>query len=262
MTVVWQPVRSRGSLPGRIAAQIEKLIAAEELKPGDRLPAERDLAGLLGVSRPSVREAVQQLAAQGRVSVRHGQGVFVAADDTTRRLRARLSRQTTDFEEVFATREVLEVPAAGWAAEQATPAAIDQIRQAYEALTSAVSRRPVDWDELQHLDLAFHESVVRAGGNRFMLRILGVLHEVIESGMQTTLQVPGRLERSAHDHARILAAVAAGDPTAARSAARRHIRGALAAARRTPGESEEGSGDAATESTDRLHIRPAPLTHR
>jgi GntR family transcriptional repressor for pyruvate dehydrogenase complex len=229
---LWEPIREPGSLAERISQQIEEMIAAEQLRPGDRLPAERDLAGLLGVSRPSVREAVRSLAAQGRLSVHHGRGVFVE-EPSRQRLRRELFRQTTDIDELFAMREVLEVPAAGWAAERATSAEINAIRTAFDALNRAVEQRPVDWPELQRLDAMFHEAVVLAAGNRFMDRIVGVLNEIMLAGMETTLRLPGRLEKSARDHAKLLAAVVDGDSAAARSAVRKHVHGALEAARKS-----------------------------
>lgn len=230
MTDYWRPVGGSGLLSERIAAQIEELVSADQLKPGDRLPAERELAMLLGVSRPSLREAIRSLAVQGRVSVRHGQGVFIE-DPTTKRLRSRLGN-TADVEELFAMREVLELPGTGWAAERASAEQMDNIRKAYHELSAAAGRETIDWDELQRLDAQFHESIVRAGGTRFMLRTIAVLNEIIQAGMETTLRASGRLEASARDHAALLAALEARDPVAARAAARRHIRGALGAARR------------------------------
>lgn len=230
MTDYWRPVRSAGLLSERIAAEIEHLVEAEHLKPGDRLPPERELALMLGVSRPSLREAIRSLAVQGRVSVRHGQGVFIE-DPTTTRLRSRLG-PAADIEELFAMREVLEVPAAGWAAERATDAELDGIRAAYAELTEAAGSETIDWDLLQRLDARFHEAIVRAGGNRFMLRTLGVLNEVIYAGMETTLRLPGRLQASARDHKALLDSLERRDSKAARAAARRHIKQAWAAARR------------------------------
>lgn len=238
-SIVWLPVQPQRSLAHRVATRVDELIASEQLHAGDRLPAERELAGLLGVSRPSLREALKVLAAQGRVSVRHGQGVFVEADVATRRLRDGMAEMTVDFDEVYAMREVLEVPAAGWAAEKATPQEIEIIAAALEALTVAIGRDPTDWDQLQHLDAAFHESVVRAAGNKFMLRTLGVLNEIMLAGMSSTLRLPGRLTRSAADHARILRAIRSGDPRAARAAARAHIRAAQLAAQRHSSTSEQ-----------------------
>lgn len=243
MSDYWRPVRTAGLLSERIAAEIEQLVEAEHLKPGDRLPPERELALMLGVSRPSLREAIRSLAVQGRVSVRHGQGVFIE-DPTTTRLRSRLGPAAADVEELFAMREVLEVPAAGWAAERATDDQLDGIRTAYAELTEAAGREIIDWDDLQRLDAQFHEAIVRAGGNRFMLRTLGVLNEVIHAGMETTLRLPGRLQASARDHQALLEALERRDSKAARAAARRHIRQAWAAARRAVASQPQQNGAA------------------
>ena len=97
--------------------QIERFVAGNGLAPGDRLPGERELCELLGVSRASVREALRSLETRGLVRVRHGKGVFVAAPDEGERALQRFSRlREVGLEELFAMREVLEVPAAGWAA--------------------------------------------------------------------------------------------------------------------------------------------------
>ncbi|MPZ84300.1 MAG: FCD domain-containing protein [Actinophytocola sp.] len=224
------PVQQPGSLSTRIAEKIEQLITEERIKPGDRLPPERELATMLGVSRPSLREAVRSLATRGKVSVRHGQGVFVESDATTKRLRSDLAQLEVDLGELFAMREVLEVPAAGWAATQATPERLAAIEDAFAGLEAAISAPPIGWAELQKLDAAFHLAVVKACGNRFLLNTLGVLNEVMVTGMQTTLQIPGRLERSAADHRRLLDAIRRQDAAGARAAARTHIRAAHAAA--------------------------------
>jgi len=113
---MWQEIGQTGSVSDRIEKQVLALITAEDLKPGERLPSERDLAALLKVSRPSVREAVKSLEAQGRLHVRHGQGVFVATPASAKNLRAALIQQEITLGELFAMREVLEIPAAGWAA--------------------------------------------------------------------------------------------------------------------------------------------------
>src|ERR1700722_16445926 len=101
----------------RVAGQVQHYIEGNGLKPGDRLPGERELCELLGVSRASVREALRSLEARGVVVVRHGKGVFVAAPDEGERAMERFARlREVGLEELFAMREVLEVAAAGRAA--------------------------------------------------------------------------------------------------------------------------------------------------
>lgn len=226
---LWTPLR-QGTVPDQVARRILDVISSDKLRPGDRLPPERELAALLGTSRPSLREALRSLKVQGRVEIRHGSGVFVADPATTRDLRQALLSEEMSLIELFDMREVLEVPATEWAAARQNAEPLTRVRDAYDAVM-AESRKPeVDLDRLQELDAAFHLRIVEAAGNRFLTRTLGVLQEILSRGMETTLRIPGRPERSRQDHTRIFDAVIAGDPTAARRAARAHIRGARKAA--------------------------------
>jgi GntR family transcriptional repressor for pyruvate dehydrogenase complex len=84
---------------------------------------------------------------------------------------------------------------------------------------------------LRDLDAAFHMRIVEAADNRFLRQTLGVLQEMLATSMETTLLIPGRLAKSRAEHERILEAVRRADSTAARNAARRHIRSAQTAAR-------------------------------
>lgn len=228
---MWKSLAPAGTVSDRIAQQILNHITTEEIRPGDRLPSERDLAALLGVSRPSVREAVKALEAQGRLHVRHGQGVFVASPQSQEELRAALARQEVTLGELFAMREVLEVPAAGWAAAASRDGRIDAASAALDALNKASNLDPPDFTLLRDLDAAFHMRIVEAADNRFLRQTLGVLQEMLATSMETTLLLPGRLVKSRAEHERILDAVRRGDPVAARNNARRHIRSAQAAAR-------------------------------
>jgi GntR family transcriptional repressor for pyruvate dehydrogenase complex len=224
--MMWESLAREGSLSHLIERRISEMLVSEQLKPGDRLPGERELATLLGVSRPSVREAVRSLEAQGMLNVRHGQGVFVAAPRPQQNLRASLAQHQVTLAELFAMREVLEVPAAGWAAHNHDLKRIERAEDTLRELNEIAKITPPDFEHLQQLDAAFHLRLVEAAGNRFLLQTLGVLQELLASGMETTLTVPGRLEKSRVDHERILTAIKAGDVVGARAAARKHIRAA------------------------------------
>ena len=253
---MWQPITLPGSLSDRIVLQVERLILNDSLKPGDRLPSEREMAELLGVSRPSLREAVRILQARGRLVVKHGQGVFVAVPRSEQELRAALGETELTLGELYAMREVLEVPAAGWAAERATDERLATIRAALEALNAAIDAPEREYDQLRQLDADFHLSIAIAAGNRFLRQTSHVLNEMILSGMQTTLLIPGRVEASRRDHERIYAALAAHDAVAARKAARAHIDAAHMAALRRVGERGPGPVEPDATSTD---ARGAPL---
>lgn len=226
------PQLGQGSLTDRIRLEIMRFLEDNRLSPGERLPSERELAAVLGVSRPSVREAVRSLQAEGRLIVRHGQGVFVAEPSVRRSLRESMAMLDHSLGELFAMREVLEVPAAQWAARRQDRDALAAVRAAFDALDAAIDRDPLDFGELQRLDARFHLCIVEAAGNRLLAQTQGVLNELLETGMRTTLEVKGRLERSRVEHARILDALLAGDTPAAGRAARTHVRNARAAANR------------------------------
>lgn len=234
--VSWRWVGSGEPLFSRVAEQVERFIASNGLAPGDRLPGERELCVLLGVSRTSVREALRSLQARGVVTVRHGKGVFVArpgaGDEAMRRLA--LLREI-GMEELFAMREVLEVPAAGWAAAAATEEQLRILDQTFQDLEQAVlGRRPPT--ELQELDARLHLQIAEYASNRFLTMTQSALQEMLARSMETTLAIPGRPARSVREHAEIVQAISARDPGRARAAARRHIRSAhRAAVRRMQG---------------------------
>lgn len=227
---VWRSLRQEGNVSQRIAAQIEEMLASETLKPGDRLPTERDMAELLGASRPSVREAVRILQAQGRLVVKHGLGVFVAQSLTKQALGAALSNPEVNINEVFAMREVLEVPAAEWAAERITDEQIALLTEILQELDAAFDADSDDFQRLARLDTSFHLAIAQVAGNRFLRQTTDVLHDILIEGMQTTLLIPGRREKSRKQHERIVAALQKRDPAAARHAARTHVRSAHQAA--------------------------------
>lgn len=228
--VSWRWMGSGEPLFTRVAEQVERFIASNGLSPGDRLPGERELCGLLGVSRTSVREALRSLQTRGVVVVRHGKGVFVAepgeGDSALHRLD--LLREI-GIDELFAMREVLEVPAAGWAAAAVTEEQLQVLEQTFAELEQAVlGRRPPR--ELQELDARLHLQIAEYASNRFLTMTQSALQEMLARSMETTLAIPGRPARSVREHAEIVQALAARDPAQARAAARRHIRSAHRAA--------------------------------
>ncbi len=232
---MWQTVGQPGTLSDRIVAQVEGLIASAELSADDVLPPEREMARLLGVSRTSLREAIRILVDRGRIVVRHGQGIYVRAEQTERELRAAAAHTEVTLNELFAMREILEVPAADWAAKQVDEPQLHEIRAALDALNDAIDSGVAEQDQLAKLDAEFHLAIVAAAGNRFLRQVSNVLHELIMSGMETTLLIPGRLDISRSEHERIYDALAEHRPAAARKAVRLHVRGAHRAAVRLVG---------------------------
>ena len=237
---LWTPIRE-GSVSSLIAQRILDAIADQKLSAGDRLPPERELAAMLGVGRPTLREALGALKAQGRLEIRQGSGVYVAHPETTRKLRTALYAEEIDLAELFDMREVLELPAAEWAAQKQDSEKLKAVEQAFDVLMEASKQEHVDWQHLQELDAAFHLRIVEAAGNRFLARSQSVLQEILSQSMETTLRLSGRLEKSRVDHTRIFDALMAAEPAKARAAARAHIRAARKAALHRVHEAAESS---------------------
>ena len=167
----------------RIATQLVDLIELQKLNPGDKLPPERALADLLEVSRPSLREALHILQAQGLVLIKHGQGTFVREPIVAQELRASMLTTTHGLNELFDAREVLEVPASKWAAVKATKENIRLLRATLNQIDNVTSNSPVDFDQLQILDAKFHLTIVQIAGNRFINQTLNVLQDVMKMSM-------------------------------------------------------------------------------
>ena len=210
----------------RIATQLVELIDIQKLNPGDRLPPERQLADLLEVSRPSLREALHILQAQGLVQIKHGQGTFVQEPIVAQELRASMMTKTHGLNELFDAREVLEVPASKWAAEKATKEDIRLLRTTLNQIDTVTKSQPIDFDQLQLLDAKFHLTIVGVAGNRFINQTLNVLQDVMRMSMETTLRLPGRSEISRSEHNEILTAIENGDGELASKLTLKHITGA------------------------------------
>jgi GntR family transcriptional repressor for pyruvate dehydrogenase complex len=210
----------------RIATQLMDLIELRKLSPGDKLPPERQLADLLAVSRPSLREALHILQAQGLVQIKHGQGTFVQEPIVAQELRASMMTKTHGLNELFDAREVLEVPASKWAAEKATKEDIRLLRTTLNQIDTVTASHPIDFDQLQLLDAKFHLTIVGVAGNRFINQTLNVLQDVMRMSMETTLRLPGRSEISRSEHSEILMAIENGDGELASKLTLKHITGA------------------------------------
>ena len=215
---------------GRIASQLIELIDIQKLHPGDRLPPERSLADLLEVSRPSLREALHILQAQGLVQIKHGQGTFVQEPIVAQELRASMMSTTHGLNELFDAREVLEVPASKWAADKASKEDIRLLRATLNQIETVTATAPIDFDQLQILDAKFHLTIVGIAGNRFINQTLNVLQDVMKMSMETTLRLPGRSTVSRDEHNAILSAIESGNGDLASKLTLQHITGARAVA--------------------------------
>lgn len=219
--------------PRRLTDQIARLLAERiqerHLLPGEKLPAEKDMAELFGVSRSVVREAVSMLKYDGLVETRQGSGIFVSAAPAARsfRIESGLLGGAADLRAVFELRGIVESAAATLAAERRDPEDIAILRGHLEAMATdiAAGREGVD------ADTAFHTAIARAAGNPYLLRFaefLGTsLREAIRAARSNSARYPGTPDQVQDEHRAVFEAVANGDPKAAGNAMRRHIENAM-----------------------------------
>ncbi|MBA4863476.1 FadR family transcriptional regulator [Streptomyces sp. PSKA54] len=219
------PVR----LADRVAAVLAEEIESGRLAEGDKLPTEVELVKQLGVSRTVVREAVSRLRNAGLVEPRQGLGVFVMPR-RTRPLDIEAEAAGTKIKvlQIVEVRRAMEGEAAGLAAERATPHDLARMREALDAIDSAVAAGGDGVDE----DLAFHRSIAESTGNAVMVSTVRYLGEVMRSGIRVTRANEARrrdfIEAVRQEHHAIVAAIETGDATAARDAARHHMKHAAA----------------------------------
>lgn len=222
------------SLYNRIVDEIKSALADGKLRPGDKLPPEREMCLQLGVSRTSLREAMKILAGKGIVIIRHGQGIFVAdvnpkqlLDDLGRLL----LRDQAPIPDLFEIRRLLETAAAGWAAERASAAQLEALTQVVsEARAGSESGKftPVNYERYDH---RFHSLLAEATGNAVLVRVMDNLMDLLRQGRQSSLGIDGRPQQSITDHERILESVLQRDPGAARAAMFQHLDGVEASIR-------------------------------
>jgi GntR family transcriptional regulator, transcriptional repressor for pyruvate dehydrogenase complex len=240
------PVFRHEALYQRIASHVRQLIVSEQLRPGERLPAERELARMLGVSRVPIREAMRTLAAQGLVEIRRGQGMFVAdssVDATVNQLTTALLKQRDLLAELFAVRRLLEPASAQWAAARADPEEVNRLERIVADMRRAGEKEPPDCDTIGERDTQLHVEIAVAADNRVLVRIMQAIQDLHREQLETSLHYRDRVEATLKDHARIVRAIAAGDPVEARSAMLDHLANSEAATMaRIEGEDERRPG--------------------
>ena len=208
----------------QIAEQIRGLIRSGEYVPGARLPPERDLAKQLGVSRPSVREALIALEVEGLVEVRIGSGIYVQRAAATRGDddASAVHAEAGPFE-LLRARHVIESECAALAAKSAKKAQIAAIEDAVAAMQREFDAhtQPLAGDQL------FHIRIAEATGNGALVAVVKMLWEERTGPLYKQLEhhydSPGLWVAAMAEHRAIVAAIAAHDAAGARSAMQRHL---------------------------------------
>ncbi len=204
----------------QIADQIRALIESGEVARGARLPAERDLAKQLRVSRPSLREALIALEIEGLLDVRVGSGIYVKRPGHVNG--SELANAYGPFE-VMHARWLIEGECAALAAKHATPDQVRALREAHHAMVEAARKDPNPLAE----DRAFHVCLAEASGNSALVLMVQTLWDQrvgpLYRALEKKYEHAGMAAETLREHQAILAAVARRDAAAARAATRRHM---------------------------------------
>ena len=207
-----------------IVQQVEESIRKGELKAGDQLPPERELADQFGVSRTAVREAVKALREKGLVEAYPGRGTFITSD-TSNTIRLTLDRmikagQLEGTLQLVEVREILEPEIAALAAARAND---ETLREMHEAV-GIMDKARQDPDAYLEADLDFHLALAEAAANPIILSLIDSIIGVLREQRMRIFKVEGGPQRGQYHHKRILEAVQNRDASGAREAMRAHLR--------------------------------------
>jgi DNA-binding FadR family transcriptional regulator len=206
----------------QIADQLSALIASGEFAEGSRLPSERDLAAQLGVSRPSVREALIALEVAGKVEVRVGAGIFVAARRPVVAAPDPAKEGQGPFE-LLRARWLIEGEIAAEAARSAKPDELEVVRNAVAEMARSQNQRR----EAEAADRDFHIGIAKATHNSALVLVVQDLWDrgrgAIWKRMEHHFQTPELRAATLRDHRAILTALEARDGRGSRAAMRRHL---------------------------------------
>lgn len=208
--------------------QIELLILRGILRPGDKLPPERDLAQKMGISRPSLREALSELQDGGLLSAKQGAGIYVAdvlGSAFSPALVKLMADHRTAEEDYLSFRKDMEGLAAFRAATLGSDADLKVIKAIFEKMAKADATRSNDDDA--RLDAEFHMAIIEASHNVVMLHMMRSMYELLQNGVfynrQATFLSPTGRSDLMDQHRAINLAIQNRDPEAAKSAVEAHL---------------------------------------
>ena len=226
MATVFKPIQPK-KLSEEIVGQIKELIASGTLSPGEKIPSERELASLLGVSRPSVREAIMVLEALGFLESRQGGGTFVRSiADTSLGDPLIALIESRDPRALLALTEIrigLESWSAYLAAKRATPDDVARLRKLYSVMEKQADNG--GWDP--EIDIQFHLTITAATHNTLQIHILDTIQNLYKTTIMVALgefyRKEGYIQPLLEFHRNILDAIEGHDPERAQQAMMRHL---------------------------------------
>lgn len=209
-------------LSERIVERMLGLISERKLKPGDRLPPETELAAMLNVSRPSLREALRALSVMKVVEIRQGSGTYVTSlqpELLVEHLDFVFSLDVSTFLQLLQARSVIEPGISEIAASHIT----DEEIAGLEALVTQSEHSRDDPHAFMMADAELHRLIANASRNPILIRFMESIGRLGLASRRRTTQLPGVVDQVLDDHRAIIQALKARDPLAAREAMRHHL---------------------------------------
>jgi GntR family transcriptional repressor for pyruvate dehydrogenase complex len=205
-----------------IIKQLQELIRKGELKPGDKLPPERELAVQLNVSRTAIREALRSMEMMGYIESKVGGGTFirqVTLDNVIEPFSGILSQNKKLMMELIEVRMLLETEIAKLAARRIDNRKITVVEETLKLMKKEVSEGGIGLEG----DNAFHNALAMAADNLAMSKILNMCEDLLSSTRESTLKIPDQPQKSIDDHSKILEAVKNGDEKKAGMLMKEHL---------------------------------------
>jgi GntR family transcriptional repressor for pyruvate dehydrogenase complex len=210
-------------LSDKVAEAMLATILKRGLRPGDALPSERELGEQYGVSRTVIREAVRGLTSRGVIDARAGRGLTVAqvaAEAVSTSMRLYLhGQEQMPYAKIHEVRAGIEIEIAGYAAERASDAEIDELRH----ITENMHRHREDREKHSLIDVQFHRALAQITHNELFQIMLDSIGPVLLEIRRATFSLPDDPLKAYQAHTRIIDAIAGRDPQSARQAMREHL---------------------------------------
>jgi GntR family transcriptional repressor for pyruvate dehydrogenase complex len=207
--------------------QIQTLIKGKRLKPGTKLPSERELMGKFHISRASVREALRILEIMGQIDVKPGSGIYVRemTGDIFLPLTSWLPDHKETLQNHFEARQVLEPRAASFAAQRASNKIIKNMKKTLSDFKEKMEKE--DLVGAIMADVEFHRLISQATENKTLMLLMDTIARYLLEGWKATLRVPDRMNKTIGEHGAILSAIEKRDGERASEEMQRHLENAL-----------------------------------
>jgi GntR family transcriptional repressor for pyruvate dehydrogenase complex len=223
----FEPIE-RKSIVTDITNRLLSYLLSGHLKPGDKLPAERQLAETIGVGRSSLREALKALMVLGLLEVRHGDGTYLKKADSE--LLPQViewglllgEKRTMDLIEA---RQIIEISVAALAAKRCEPEALEQLRLILQRMEAATNSQDIH-DDYINADIAFHLKLAEIAQNTILRDMLTSIRSLLHAWIKSVIESAGSAQFSYEEHLAVFQAIELGDASRAANAMEAHMNSA------------------------------------